>query len=418
MSSRTPGSRSTVYFARAQPVEEVLAVEDAGVAVRGAVGVELAGRSREQQPVERRPAVLAEAVAVVLGQLGERPGLGAAAQRLAAERLGPAAGRGAQLAAQEADHGVRDVEPVGVLLEVRRGDTGAHQMQGQVADHLGGRGDLHQAAQHPVGGGVHGLDVLEAVAEAERDGLGAQVGELAAGNLVVVDPAGRGGQAGLERGVDLADALPVRLQVADGLEVEAGGPLGVVGGGHDRRQRRLRSGARHGRHRTVDGVRARLDRGQVGGELAAGGVVGVQVHRQVELPAQRGHQGRGGRCAQQPGHVLDGQHVRSGVHDLLGEPQVVVEGVEPLGGVGQVGGVAERDLGDGAAGLPYGLDGGPHLLDVVEGVEDAEDVDAGGGGLLHEGVGHLGRVRGVAHGVAAAQQHLEAEVGHRLAQRG
>lgn len=108
----------------------------------------------------------------------------------------------------------------------------------------------------------------------------------------------------------------------------------------------------------------------------------------------------------------------AGRDDLLGEAQVVVEGVQALVRVGQVGGVAEGDLGDRGARLPYGLDGGPHLADVVERVEDAEDVDAGGGGLLHEGVGHLGRVRGVADGVAAAQQHLQTDVGDGLAQGG
>ena len=57
-------------------------------------------------------------------------------------------------------------------------------------------------------------------------------------------------------------------------------------------------------------------------------------------------------------------------------------------------------------------------VDVVERVEDPEDVDAGRRGLLDERVGHLGRVRRVADGVAAAQQHLQADVRHGLAQRG
>lgn len=142
--------------------------------------------------------------------------------------------------------------------------------------------------------------------------------------------------------------------------------------------------------------------------------MGVQVHRQVELAAQRRHErGRRGR-PQQTGHVLDGQDVRAGCHDLLGEAEVVVQGVQPLRRIGQVGGVAQGDLGDRRPGLPYGVDGRPHLADVVERVEDAEDVDAGGRGLLDEGVGHLGRVRRVADGVAATQQHLEADVGHGL----
>ena len=122
--------------------------------------------------------------------------------------------------------------------------------------------------------------------------------------------------------------------------------------------------------------------------------------------------------AQQPGHVLDRQHVRAGVDDPLGQPQVVVERVERLARVGQVAGVAERDLGDRRPGAAHRLDRRPHLLDVVERVEDPEHVDAGGRGLLDERVGDLGRVRRVADRVAAAQQHLQADVRHRLPQRG
>ena len=67
-------------------------------------------------------------------------------------------------------------------------------------------------------------------------------------------------------------------------------------------------------------------------------------------------QRRRGRRAQQPGHVLDRQHVGAGVDDPLGQPQVVVEGVELLARVGQVAGVAERDLGDRRAGRADRLD--------------------------------------------------------------
>ena len=47
------------------------------------------------------------------------------------------------------------------------------------------------------------------------------------------------------------------------------------------------SGAGHRRAGGVDRVDPGVDRGEQGGELAAGGVVGVQVHRQVEPLAQR-----------------------------------------------------------------------------------------------------------------------------------
>ena len=102
----------------------------------------------------------------------------------------------------------------GSASKSRRGHAGADQVQREVADHLGRRGDLDQAAEHAVGGGVHRLDVLEPVAEAQRDRLVAQVGQLPAGDLVAVDPAGRRRQAGLERRVHPAHRLPVRLQVA------------------------------------------------------------------------------------------------------------------------------------------------------------------------------------------------------------
>ena len=78
-----------------------------------------------------------------------------------------------------------------------------------------------------------------------------------------------------------------------------------------------------------------------------GGVVRVQVHRKVEALAERRHELRGRGRPQQARHVLDREDVRAGLDDLLGEPQVVVERVERLARVEQVGRVADRDLGDG-----------------------------------------------------------------------
>ena len=49
---------------------------------------------------------------------------------------------------------------------------------------------LDQPAQNVVGTGVGVLDVLEPVAESQRDRLGAQVAQLPTGDLVVVNPAG------------------------------------------------------------------------------------------------------------------------------------------------------------------------------------------------------------------------------------
>ena len=123
---------------------------------------------------------------------------------------------------------------------------------------------------------------LELVAQPQRDRLLPQVGQLPAGDLVVVDPPGRARQTGLEGGVDLADGLPVRLQVHHRPQIQVGGPLGVRQRGDQGRRRRLGGGGGHRRTGHVDRIHPGVDRGQQGGQLAAGGVVGVQVHRQVE----------------------------------------------------------------------------------------------------------------------------------------
>ncbi len=143
----------------------------------------------------------------------------------------------------------------------------------------------------------------------------------------------------------------------------------------------------------------------------------VEVDREVELLAQSRDQACGGGCAQQAGHVLDGQHVGTGADDLLGQLEVVVQCVQTFVRVGQVARVAQGDLGDRRSGLAHGLDRRAHLLDVVQRVEDPEDVDAGVRGFLHERLGDRLRVRRVADRVATAQQHLQVDVRHGLAQR-
>ena len=91
------------------------------VAVGLAVGQVLLGRPGEQQPVQRRrggpsPGPRGPRRTAPAGSPLGRTAL----QRPGAERLRPAAGRVAELAAQEADHGVGDVELAGVGLEVLR----------------------------------------------------------------------------------------------------------------------------------------------------------------------------------------------------------------------------------------------------------------------------------------------------------
>ena len=67
--------------------------------------------------------------------------------------------------------------------------------------------------------------------------------------------------------------------------------------------------------------------------------------------------------------------------------------------------------------LEHRVDRHPHVLDPVERVEDAEHVDAGRRRLLHEVTHHVVGIVGVADRIGRAQQHLQQQVGHRLAQR-
>lgn len=239
----------------------------------------------------------------------------------------------AQVPAQKTDHALRQIVGPRVAGEFLGVYARREQVQREIPHDLAGWGDLHQTPEQPVAAGVQKLDLLEAVAEAQRDRLLAQVGELPTRDLVPVDGAGRRAQPRLEGGVEAAHRLPVGLHVPKGIQREPGRAPGVVGGGDDRRETGLAGHPGERSRRPVHGVHPGLDGRKIGGELPTCGVVGVQVYRQVEPLAQRAHEGAGGRGPQQPGHVLYAQNVAAGIDQLLGQPQVVVEGVEFLAGI-------------------------------------------------------------------------------------
>ena len=138
------------------------------------------------------------------------------------------------------------------------------------------------------------------------------------------------------------------------------------------------------------------------------------IGRPISL-LERLDQDAGGRGLEQPGHVLDAQDVAAGGLQLLGEADIVAERILGAVGVEDVAGVADRTLGE-LAGLAHGVDRDPHVLDPVQAVEDAEQVHAGIGRLLDEVADDIVGVVGVADAVGAAQQHLQQQVGHALAQ--
>src|SRR5690606_11598280 len=191
---------------------------------------------------------------------------------------------------EEGDDRIRDVVLLRIGGEVLGADTGTDEVQCEVTDDLGGRGDLGRTTQHLVCGRVLVIDELEAVGQPQGHGLGTQVGQLTAGDLVAVDASGRARGAGFEGQVQSADRLPVRFQVGDGLQVETRVASGVREGSNQGGHRRLGGGAGQGCGGGVDSIGTGVGGGQVGGQLTTRGVVGVHVHGQVEFAAQGGDQ--------------------------------------------------------------------------------------------------------------------------------
>ena len=209
----------------------------------------------------------------------------------------------------------------GLGLELGRVGADRDQVQREVADHLGRRRHLDDVAEDVVGRGVHVLDLLELLAEAERDRLLAQVGELAAGDLVAVDAAGRRRQPGLERRVDPAGRPPSRARgrrPPRSVSPVARSVWSVAATSAD--SARLRGGAGH---RRAAPRRPRPRPASIAASSVASWPPGVSWVCRCTGRSNRSRsardQGARGRRAQQPGHVLDREHVRAGVDDPLGE---------------------------------------------------------------------------------------------------
>src|SRR6202040_2261209 len=80
-----------------------------------------------------------------------------------------------------------------------------------------------------------------------------------------------------------------------------------------------------------------------------------------------------------------------------------------------IAGIADGWFADGA-GFECGVDGDAHVVDGIERVEDAEDVDALRVGFADKFLDYVIRIGSVAYRVRAAEEHLEADVGDALAE--
>jgi hypothetical protein len=145
--------------------------------------------------------------------------------------------------------------------------------------------------------------------------------------------------------------------------------------------------------------------------------MGVEMDGDAHALLQRLHQRAGGGGFQQPGHILDGEDMAPRRLQFPGELDVIIERVFRPRRVEDVAGIADRALGQ-LARLAHRVDGDPHILDPVEAIEDAEQIDPARRRLGDEEFDDVVRIVLVADAVGAAQQHLQQDVGHALAQQG
>ncbi|MES2681944.1 MAG: hypothetical protein V4650_00355 [Pseudomonadota bacterium] len=339
-----------------------------------------------------------------------------ATQNLGLQRQRPALRRQAEFAAKQLHHRFREVDHERRVCHLGGGQALRHHEQRQVAHHLAAGCDFHDVAEQTVHVRIGLADLAPAVGEAHAARLFSQIGVLAAGHLVTIDIRRAAANIRLERRVEAPHAFPViaellhggsiRFRVA-GMADESGGDAAEIG---------LAGESAQAVERAIHRITSGFHRRQHAGCCNAAGVVGVEVDGQSHFLLERAHQLEGRTRLADAGHVLDAEDVRTRLLQRLRHLHVVGEVELGPRGIEQIARVTERALAD-AARLDHRIHRHPHVLHTVERVEDAKDVDALRRRLLHEVTHHVVCIVGVAHGIGGAQQHLEGDVGHRLAQR-
>ena len=340
---------------------------------------------------------------------------GLAAQNLGLQCGRPALGRQAQFTAKQLHHRLGEVHRVFGVGHLRGREALGDHEQGQVAHHLGTGRDFHNIAEQAVDVGIGLRNLAPARFQPHAARLLTQIGVLPARHFVAIDIGGAAADIRLERCVKTPHAFPVIAELLHGGEVEfrvarvagqSGGNAAEIG---------LAGEPAHGIEGAVHRITACIHGGEHAGGGNAAGVVGVEVDGQANLLLQGPHQLGGGARLADAGHILDAENVCAVLLQRLRHFQVI--GQIELGprGVEEIAGVADRALAD-RAGLDHGIHRHPHIVDGIQRVEDAENIDAFLGRLLHEIAHDVVGVIGVAHRIGRAQQHLEGDVGDGRAQ--
>ncbi len=333
------------------------------------------------------------------------------------QRLGPTALGLAEATGEHVHHAGGEGGRAGVEIEhVTRLDALGEEENREVAHDLARRGDLDDVAKEEIDLAVVADDFGPALAQAQRGGLLAQVGVLAAGHLVAVNL----GTAELGRAVEgavvLAHGLPVDRELVERLLIELRVPRAGAQGVRDGVEVGLGGQAGEGGNGQVHDVGPGFGGLENAGAGDAAAVVRVEVDGDADFLLEGLDQLFGGERVAQTGHVLDREQVGAHLLEFLGQAHVVLQRILGPVGVEDIAGVADGGLAEGVGVLGNGLDGDFEVGQVVQAVKNAEEVDSGLGGVLDEFAHDVVGIVGVADAVGPAQEHLEEHIGDLLAQ--
>mmetsp|Transcript_28445 Transcript_28445/g.66756 ORF Transcript_28445/g.66756 Transcript_28445/m.66756 type:complete len:419 (-) Transcript_28445:1502-2758(-) len=230
---------------------------------------------------------------------------------------------------------------------------------------------------------------------------------------MLVDAATDGGRqlGNLEGQVHVTNGLPIHVELLQDVKVEVG--LLGTNARDDGSKAGLRAQARHGIDGTIDNVGACLSGGDHGSNTGSGSIVAMYVNDCFgELGTKSGDKDLGGTRSKKSGHVLHGERMRAHLHQFVGICEVIIEVVLVAWNVlGDISSVAKDGLDEASRG-GSGLDADSHVLGVVQGVKDTENIHAGLICLLAEGIDDIVGIRRVSDGIGTSQKHLEAYIRH------
>ena len=126
-----------------------------------------------------------------------------------------AAIRDAELAVEEVDNGLREVEGISLFIDILLGQMVLYHEEGHIADDLGGRGDLDDIAEHHIDLRIHAADFRPLGSETDSRCLLAQVRVLSARHFMLVKGRIRIRHLGVDTCIVRTDTLPVAV---DGLK--------------------------------------------------------------------------------------------------------------------------------------------------------------------------------------------------------